>query len=426
MTETPAVKSRIRGSSTKKAPETEAEVLPAGAGMKIVIDQPALARALNTVSRAVSTRPMIPVLSNIKLEAADGTLVLTASNITLTIRTTVECRVERAGVITLPASTLNAMVASFDKRNEISLDWDGAKTMITVIRSGKSVSKENGLPTGEFPEFPVLVDAQVIEIPAKEFCRTLRGVIYATDVNGQQEARPFLQGVTLTFESGALTMLGSDGFRVALARIANEIALDGVVELSVPAQSLREVERLFGSSESVLRLLVGKGSDARRVQFEGEGITVSSQVLDGTYWRGLKGTQEAANKSRAGMEKALQTFRTEIKASAETVKQVLRRARIFAQENNNHVRLIVSAEKGLEIIGRNKHGGETYDVVEAEVAGEDLEIGHNLNYLLDAIENLGEVETVRFCCNGGTQPMTIMDAGRTEIMSALSPMEESN
>jgi DNA polymerase-3 subunit beta len=168
--------------------------------MKFTVSKDKLLEGLSTVQNVVSTRTTLPILSNVLLQASDGEIRLTTTNLDVGIRGSVEAQVERTGATTLPARRLFSIVRELSS-SEIYFDVDAKNS--TSIRSGSSYFKILGLPEEEFPSLARFEEAKIFTIPQKALKDGLKKTSYAISVD---ETRYVLNGILFSFKDNKLTL----------------------------------------------------------------------------------------------------------------------------------------------------------------------------------------------------------------------------
>jgi DNA polymerase-3 subunit beta len=232
--------------------------------VKLRCDRAELVDALGRACRATAARPAVRVLGGVRLVASGASLALTATDLELTVSTSLDAHVDVDGVAVVPARALTAIVQALDG-TEVEVEVADATL---AIRSGDSDFRLNTLPAADFPEPPVLREPIRFDIDADAFCelagRVLR--VASTDLS-----RPVYTGVRLTADGGALTLVATDGYRLATAKAELQVP---ELDVLVPARALAEVVRLAAGRMTVeltpnlIRFAVG-GSD------------VTARTLDG-------------------------------------------------------------------------------------------------------------------------------------------------
>ncbi|MBV9392320.1 MAG: DNA polymerase III subunit beta, partial [Verrucomicrobia bacterium] len=207
--------------------------------MKFSVSKDKLLEGLSIVQNVVSTRTTLPILSNVLLQASEGEIRLTTTDLDVGVRGSVEAVVERTGATTLPARRLFSIVRELPAA-EIYFDVDGRN--FASIRSGPSYFKILGLPEEEFPPLARFDDARVYGIPQKELKDGLKKTSYAISTD---ETRYVLNGILFSFKENKLTLVATDGRRLALVDLELEFPKSQEVDIIVPTKAVVELQRLL-------------------------------------------------------------------------------------------------------------------------------------------------------------------------------------
>src|SRR2546425_8880965 len=240
--------------------------------MKFSATKEKLLEGLQQVQNVVSTRTTLPILSNVLLQASDGAVHLTTTDLDVGVRGSFEAEVEKEGATTLPARRLFNIVRELPS-SEIQVDVDGKNA--ASIRSGQSFFRILGLPEEEFPPFPKFEDAKTFTIPQKDLKESLKKTSYAISTD---ETRYVLNGILCSFKDNKLTLVATDGRRLALVDIELEFPRSQEVDIIVPTKAVGELQRLLGE-EGEVKMTVGEN----QVAFEVDETLLVSKLIEGNY-----------------------------------------------------------------------------------------------------------------------------------------------
>jgi DNA polymerase-3 subunit beta len=334
--------------------------------MKISCAKDELVAKLAVVARGVSTRTTVQILSGIRLEAAAGTLTLSATDMELSLRTSLDVQVDGAGTTVVPGRLLAELSRLLPEGEvELASTEDGR----LQISCGSASYTLHTYAAEDFPRLPEVDAASLFSIDREAFLDTVGRVGRAAS---RDESRPVLTGVLVRFEQGRLIMAATDSYRLAVKETPVEA---GVAELEalVPARALTEVQRLAAGSDQ-LEL----GVLENQVIFELGGTTLTTRRIDGQF-----------PNYRALLPEA---FEYEVTLPREELLDVVRRTAVMAQRNAP-LRLRF-AEGELTISARTPDVGEAQESMPAPYSGEPLEIGFNAEFLRDGVDSI-EGEDVR-------------------------------
>ncbi|MDG1891142.1 MAG: DNA polymerase III subunit beta, partial [Verrucomicrobiota bacterium] len=213
--------------------------------MKITITKEELLRGLQSVQNVINPRTTLPVLSNVLLVAEGDHLVLTATDLDVTVSCTVKAEVENAGKVTLPAKKIFGIVRELSTP-EIELDVD--EKNICSLHAGASFAKIVGLNANEFPPIPRFEEKNKVSISQERLRGMLRKTSYAVS---SEESRYVLNGIFVIIKEFKLTMVATDGRRLALVEEELEETPDIQVQFIVPTKAINELNRLLGDGGTV-------------------------------------------------------------------------------------------------------------------------------------------------------------------------------
>ena len=369
--------------------------------MKCTVSPSALGTCLTLVSRAVSPRSTLPILSNLLLETATDGLRVTATNLDLTITATVEAEVAQDGRTTVPARLLTDYVGSLAEA-PCTLELNPASQVIRVS-CGIHRSNIHGIDAVEFPPLPARDAEASLEVDAAIFAAAIAQTALAAS---SDEARPVLTGVLLEMDGDRLTLAATDGHRLAVR------SLDVVVHgdppsgsVIVPARHLSEVARAVNASRTTVSISL---SQARNQVFfkVGSDLEISSRLIEGTY----------PNYSQVIPAES----RTTVKVPTAALLRETRTASVLAKDAANPVRF-KAGEGTLTLVAQTAEVGDDEAPLTAEVSGEEVQIAFNARYVIDALGVLG-TEEVQLAFNGSLSPGVIRPVGADDYLCIIMPV----
>jgi DNA polymerase-3 subunit beta len=374
--------------------------------MKLVCSQAELSTSLQLVSRAVAARPTHPVLANVLLtaDAATGRLSLTGFDLTLGIQTSLPAAVETSGAITLPARLFGEIVSRLSADSPITLSCGEAGELVELTSLSGSYQMR-GMPADDFPNLPLVQSGTPIRLDAEALVKGLRATLFASSGD---EAKQLLTGVHLSLDGAGLECAATDGHRLAVLRLANSAGESAAAggepfAVTVPARSLRELERLLSGrpSSEPLSLFCERG----QVVFLWADQVLTSRSLDGTYPNYRQLIPESFNRrlllDRRGFVSALE------------------RVAVLADQHNNVVKLSSEPDGGKVILRADAQDvGSGSEALAAELTGEAIEIAFNVRYLLDGLKVMGS-DQVALQCNAATTPAVLEPVGEDAAFTYL-------
>ena len=339
----------------------ETEVVAVGSGMKVTCSRDELVQKLAIVSRAVSTRTTVLVLGGVLLRAEGGELHLAATDMELSLRTSLSAQVDAEGSIVVPGRMLVDLVRLLpDEDVEIE---HRAEEGVVRIESGAYSSR---LHTYNVEDFPRLPDVEAIGSFAVDKDALLDTVGRVSRSASRDESRPVLTGILARFEGGKLIMAATDSYRLSV----KEAALEGEapdLEAIIPARALAEVSRVGQSADS-LEL----GVHENQVVFVADDVTLTTRRIEGQFpnYRQL----------------LPETFEHTVVLPRSEALDVVRRVAVMAQRNSP-LRLRF-AEGELTISAQTQDVGEAKESLPVGFSGDPLEIGFNPEFLREGIESV--------------------------------------
>jgi DNA polymerase-3 subunit beta len=324
--------------------------------VKFKCDRDALSDALQTVQRAVSSRPGIPALTGVLLTAAGGELSLATTDLEVSARLTMGVQVQREGAALIPARLLGDMVKSFDQA-PVEIDAEGGQARIMCANYEGTI---RCLPVEDFPALQEPKGVQVT-VSAAELAE---GVQQVTRAASRDEARPILTGVLLEVSREGLTMVATDSYRLAVRELS-ATASDEAKAL-VPERALTEVGRAAAADEKGTAVLF---IDQSQVGFRAGNLTLTSRLIEGDFPNYRQLLPEG--------------YDNRLSASRQQLMDAVKRVGLLARESSP-VKLEFNA-LGVRLSSSSPDLGGAVEVVEAQFEGEDLTAAFNPGYLVDGL-----------------------------------------
>ncbi|MDE0207083.1 MAG: DNA polymerase III subunit beta [Candidatus Tectomicrobia bacterium] len=328
--------------------------------MDLTISQDIFLRGLQKIQGIVERKNALPILSNFLLTAGSEDTVIHATDLELGYEGYLDTTVNQPGTTTLPARKTLDIVRELTAGDSVSVkvESDGW----AHITSGSSKFKVPCLPADEYPELPAVDEAVFTSIDGQVFNEMIRHTIFATS---QDETRYTLSGVLMTCEGGNVTMVATDGHR--LAHVKQPMALDNPSQIILPRKALEEVSRFTtdGESETIEIALL-----ANHVVFRKERATLVTRLIEGQFpdYQGVIPKEHSAV-ATVGHEGLL---------------RALRRVSLLSNEKSRPVRIDFDSEC-LTLRSNTPEIGEASDQIPVEYEGDELTIGFNARYLMDAL-----------------------------------------
>jgi DNA polymerase-3 subunit beta len=354
-----------------------------GTGVRITVSKDELVSALGVVSRAVSTRTSVQILSGVLVEAQGSELRLAATDMELSLRATAPAQIEGDGAIVLPGKTF-ADIARLLPAGDVSIEHKPAESVVHVTAGSASYTLHTYNPE-DFPRLQELDTLQTFTVDRESLLETIHRVARAAS---RDESRPVLTGILVSFTGGKLVMAATDSYRLAV----KETELDGVVpelEAIVPSRALQELARIASGGDHV-----EVGVHENQVVFATDGVWLTTRRIDGQFpnYRQLLPEQ----------------FEHELTLPRLELLEVVRRASVMIQRATPlQLRF---AEGELTVIARTQDVGESRESMPVAFSGETLEIGFNADFLRDGLESM-DGDDVRLKLISPLRPAVIQGEG---------------
>ncbi len=365
--------------------------------MKFVISREALIKPLQLVAGVVERRQTLPVLSNILLVAEGDQLSMTGTDLEVELvgRVTLDEPAE-AGSVTVPARKLMDICKSLPDSARIELTLTGQKM---VIKAGRSRFTLSTLPAAEFPN--VEDSPETLELSMLQ--QQLRNLIDKTGFSmAQQDVRYYLNGMLLEIAEGQLRSVSTDGHRLATC-VTEVEAQDGMQhQIIVPRKGILELARLLQNGEEELRLVIG----ASHIRAHVGDFTFTSKLVDGKF-------PDYGRVIPKNGDKVLLSDRMELR-------QVLSRIAILSNEKYRGVRLALS-NGYLQVMANNPEQEEAEETLAVDYEGDSLEVGFNVNYLLDCLSILNS-DVVRLTLSDSNSSALVEGFDEPDSLYVVMPM----
>ena len=350
--------------------------------MKVICDRGALVESLQLVGGVVVTRTPKPILTCVKLDAQADALTLSGTDLEVSVTlSTPRIEVQEPGVTLIPADKLQQIVRESTDPT-LTLDTDGQTTVITGQDSKFTVY---GHAVGDFPEIPQFTGEPDFEVSAADLHRLIAMTIFAT---ARENSRYAINGVFVEREGKNLSVVATDGHRLALAKGACRSAAEGSRNAIVPTKALNLLLRLFDDAEQTVRVKIADN----QILFNTDHATLVSNLVEASF----PPHRDVIPKD--GDKKA--TLVTDVFISA------IRRAALLTNEESKGVRMNFS-EEGLVLSSRAPEMGEaTINVELPEYRGEAIDICFNPTYLLDALKVV-DTEQVQIDFKSANKPSIV-------------------
>lgn len=339
--------------------------------MKLTINKEQLLNGLQAVQNVVGTRTTLPVLSNVLLQAEGNRLGLTTTDLDISIVASVEAKVAKPGAATVPVKKF-AGISRELPTPEIEIEVDDRS--VCILQAGSSYYKIHGLPAEEFPPLPKFTEDRKVLLPQDKVRGMVRKTAFAVSTD---EARYVLNGIFVSIKEHKMTMVATDGRRLALAEEEVEVPEASQGDFIIPTKAINELTRLLLPNGQVeIRSTVNQAAFTLQDE-KGNSTLVISKLVEGTY-PNYRQVIPAETKER-------------ISLAREEFLQALRRAEFMTSDKANSVKLTFS-KNNLAIMANAPEVGEGRESLAINYPGKDISIAFNPGFLMDPLKVLDNDE----------------------------------
>lgn len=365
--------------------------------MKLSIPRDQLLKPLQQVSGVVEKRQTLPVLANVLMVVDAGKLALTGTDLEVELIARAELSGEFGdGEITVPARKLLDICKALPANADIEIKLDGQKL---TLKSGKSRFTLTTLPANEFPNLEEGVGAFSFSINQKELKKLIDKTSFAM---AQQDVRYYLNGMLFEVTPGQLRAVATDGHRLAMCDAHAETSNDDRMQVIVPRKGVQELARLLTDDDGIVTITLG----TNHIRATVGNVTFTSKLIDGKF-------PDYERVLPKGGDKIILANREELRHS-------LSRAAILSNEKFRGIRLLLTPDL-LRIQANNPDQEEAEDDLTVEYNGNSLEIGFNVQYLLDVLSVL-DTTTAKLTLGDSNSSALMQDAENGRSVYVVMPM----
>jgi DNA polymerase III subunit beta len=350
---------------------------------------------LQSVIGVVERRQTMPVLSNVLIAARNNKLSITGTDLEVELVAAAEVNVQQPGEITVPGRKLLDICRALPEKTNITFTTEGDRVS---MRAGKSRFTLSSLPAGEFPVVDEINAQQTLVLSQGDFRRLIDKTQFSM---AQQDVRYYLNGLLLETDGKTLRAVATDGHRLALCEASMESKAKTNQQVIVPRKGVLELQRILGGDGNIE---LGIGTNHIRAQI-GD-VRFTSKLIDGRFPE--YGRVIPANPTKL------------VEADRDALRQSLQRTAILSNEKYRGIRLNLKSDV-VTIQAHNPEQEEAEDQVEVGYKGEEVEIGFNVNYLLDALAAV-DSEKVVLGLTDGNSSCLIRASGTEAAKYVVMPM----
>lgn len=369
--------------------------------MKLKIEKAVIAKSLAHVQSVVERRTTIPVLANVKLEALDNQIRLTATDTEISISEVISAKISEPANTTLPAQMLYEIIRKMPEGSEVELN-SGDNDQVE-IKAGRSKFKLQSLPVDQFPAIEDGKFAHNFVLSSFELLALIDKVRFAIS---NEETRYYLNGiylhVTADGEDKVLRSAATDGHRLARATIALPAGAEGLEGIIIPKKTVGELKKLL--AEYTGDVVVAASEN--KIRFELGAVTIVSKLIDGKfpdYERVIPHTNDRI-----------------LEVSSAAFAQAIDRVSTISLEKTRAIKLHVR-ENAITIEADSADGNTAHEELEARYSSEPIETGYNFRYLLDMLGQI-ESDTVQIMLSDAASPALVRDPSDVSVLYVIMPM----
>jgi DNA polymerase-3 subunit beta len=344
--------------------------------MKFKINRDHFANGLAQVLNVVGSKATMPILSNVLIEAEKDQISLTTTNLDLGIRCKIRAEVKETGSVTLPVKRLATIVRELPN---VDVTFDASPNHQVKLASGGSNFRIMGIGKEEFPPLPEFGDEKAFTLEQSELTTMLKSVAYAQSTD---ETRYILNGVYFNFKDGKLSLVATDGRRLALVSKELDVPAASAGAIILPAKTVSELTRLLDKGEKVKI-----NFNDRRAAFQIATDKETSGLVDSVYLYSKVVEGNYPNYQQVVPKETHQR----IKLERELLLQCVHRAALVCSEKSNSVKIKLTSNL-LEITAQSPDFGEAHESMAIAYSGPELQVAFNPTFVMDPLRALTKDE----------------------------------
>lgn len=368
--------------------------------MKFICNTKELSAACNNVIRAVSTKVTIPTIEGILIECGSNTLSLTGYDFEFGINTIMQVDVVEPGAIVINAKVLCDIIRKLNN-DEVTIETNG--NSVSII-SGAAQYNITGIDAEDYPELPSVNNGKKIELEQNLMYSMVNQTVFAVADN--ESSKPVYTGLKFEIENGNITMIGVDGYRLAIRK--EKINYDGEpLDFVVPKKTIKEITKLFNLEENkTINILISK----RHIVFEIENYSIISRLLDGEF---IDYTAAIPSVSKT----------TVLINTSDAINCIERTLPVIENNQKNPIRCLFEGDQMR--VSTVSSLGRVVDYTHANTSGDRVEIGFNSKFMLDAL-HASDTDEVKIELGGPVSPAVIKPINAENFIFLVLPMRLKN
>lgn len=362
--------------------------------MKFSCQQKDFSTAVTNVQRAVSAKSNTPALEGILIKAEDNKITLCGYDLEIGITTFINCNIQEKGEVVVSAKLLGDIVRRLPE-NTVDIETDDK--LIIYIKSGQAEYQIVGISSDEYPDLPNVDKMESISIKSGILKNMVKQTIFAIS---DDTSKPIYTGSLFDIDNNELKIVSIDGYRMAIRK--ENISVDKTSRFVVPGKTLSEILKLISDEENDVEIIIGQ----RHAVFEIENYSIITRLIEGNFID-YKSTVPPDAKTEAVIN------------TRSFISSVERMSLLTSDKIQSPIRCMV--DDSCIKLACSTAIGKANDSISASVTGENVEIGLNNKYLLDALKN-SETDEVKIELNGSLTPIKILPTQGDSFLFLVVPM----
>ncbi|WP_284643049.1 DNA polymerase III subunit beta [Paenibacillus silviterrae] len=380
--------------------------------MKLTVLKEFLNESISHVSKAITSKTTIPILSGIKIDADTTGMTLTASDTDISIQSFIpmeknDIRVielKQSGSVVLPSKFFVEIIRKLPAQQ---IEIEVKDHFQTIIRSGSAEIQLMGLDPEEYPIMPGIEENRRVQIPSDLLKTMIKQTAFAVSTN---EATPILTGILWTISDGKLKFTACDRHRLASRETNIDVDADfSLNNISISGKTMNELSKILPDQNTLIDVVFADN----QVLFKMSSILFYTRILDGTY---------------PDTSKLIpQSFQTELAVGTQELADAIDRAYVLSrEEKTNIVKLVMRDDQSIEVSSSSSELGKvTEELVVSRLNGELLRISFNSKYMLDALKVMDSAQ-VQIGFTGAMQPIIIRPDEESSLLQLILPYRTTN
>lgn len=364
--------------------------------MKIVTTRDNLLRPLQQVGGVVERRQTLPILANVLINAGNGKINITATDLEVEMKTTTVVDCDNETDFTLPARKLLDICRALPEEATIELNVENERV---VIKSGRSRFTLGVLPANDYPSIEPSASSHRFTVTQKLLKRLIEKTQFAMAI---QDVRYYLNGLLLEMNEGVIRAVATDGHRLALSEAECVLGQETGLQVILPRKAVLELARLLGDSEELIEIDVS----SNHIRFTMGETSFTSKLIDGKFPDYQRVIPMNTDK--------------EVIADRDQLKQALMRTSILSNEKYRGIRFNFSSGL-LKLLAHNPEQEEAEDEMEINYQGDELIIGFNVGYLIEVL-NVIDTESVKLSLSDSNSSCLIQNMDSEQCRYVIMPM----